>query len=101
VNGPRLAIDDITGLIDAGKKNGYLIHNEVDGVSRTRGQRRNPLSRSLLDITRPHPAATGIETPHPVQNHQNGLQRPAMFSNHRGDGLIVISCARNAYAPRV
>jgi len=60
VNGPRLAIDDITGLIDAGKKNGYLIHNEVDGVSRTRGQRRNPLSRSLLDIpdrTRQRPAS--------------------------------------------
>jgi hypothetical protein len=73
VNGPRLAIDDITGLIDAGKKNGYLIHNEVDGMSRTRGQRRNPPSRSFLDISRPHPAATGIETPHPIQNHQNGL----------------------------
>lgn len=57
MNGPRLAIDDITGLIDAGKKNGYLIHNEVDGMSRTREQRRNPLSQSLLDLSRPHPAA--------------------------------------------
>ncbi len=28
----RLAIDDITKLIDAGKENGYLIHNEVDGL---------------------------------------------------------------------
>jgi len=38
-------------------------------VRRELGQRRNHLSRSLLDISRPHPAATGIETPRPFKTH--------------------------------